>query len=279
MVQACVDSLLPQCRAAGAQLVVVRSPSAPGGLGAVAWDEVYLVEAPRGATVPQLRGVGLVQTIGDPVLLTEDLCVAEDGWVAALSRCDAHGADVVGGRMAIQEGGRAVDRGAFFSEYGFFGGVGTREDAPLLTGANVAYRRSVVDLVAEWAGAGDWENVIHDRLRQRGRTFEYRPEAVVYQRTHNTVWAFCGDRFQHGYDYARARISEGDTNRRWMWLAGTPLLPWILMARVSRAVGSHYRGAYLRALPWTLAFLAFWSLGETIGYLRGPLTTESAAAT
>ena len=272
MVEACVDSLAPQCRDTGSQLIVSRAANAPGGLGTLGTrPDLHLVVAPDGADVPRLRGLGLAEATGDVVLLTEDLCVVDDRWISAFLRADADDGDVVGGRMAIDRNGRSIDLGAFFSEYGFFGGLTQDTEPPLVTGANVSYRGSVVEEVGASARAGMWENVIHDRLYREGHRFDYRSDAVVYQRMRYRFWAFCVDRFQHGFDYARARLAERDSTRRWVWCLGTPLLPVVLLARVARAVGRLYGWSFVRALPWTVAFLASWSSGEAAGYIRGPV--------
>jgi hypothetical protein len=44
------------------------------------------------------------------------------------------------------------------------------------------------------------------------------------------------------------------------------LLTW----RVARASARSRWGTFLRALPATFLFLTAWSVGEAVGYLRGP---------
>lgn len=215
----------------------------------------------------------MAEATGDMILLTEDLCVADDAWVSTFLHHDT--ADVVGGRMAIDRAGRSIDLGAFFSEYGFFGSLAPQTDPPLVTGANVSYRGPVAEAVGAMARSGTWENVIHDQLYHEGSRFDYRSDAVVYQRMRYRFAAFCVDRFQHGFDYARARLAENKAGRRWIWCAGTPLLPLVLLARVAAAVGRLYGWSFVRALPWTVAFLGSWSVGEAAGYLRGPVAASA----
>jgi hypothetical protein len=169
--------------------------------------------------------------------------------------------------------GRAVDWAAWFAEYGFF--APERKDppgaAPLLTGANVAYARSVAGEVAAWARRGDWEDVAHARLAAQGRVLRFVPDAVVFQNARYRLGAFCADRFAHGRDFARTRYAgAAGSPGRWMRLALSPVLPFVLAARVARAAASTRLGPFLRALPATLTFLAAWSLGEAEGYANGP---------
>ncbi len=89
---------------------------------------------------------------------------------------------------------------------------------------------------------------------------------------------FCRDRFAHGRDYAAERLTEEGAGRRWLYLAGAPLLPFVLTGRVARAAGRRRLGPFIRALPFTFLFLGAWSAGEAAGYLRGAPSARSRRA-
>jgi glycosyltransferase involved in cell wall biosynthesis len=168
----CLASLLGQCERARAELIVARDDD-DAGLAAIAkaYPTVRLVATKRGATIPELRGAGMREATGDIVMLTEDHCVPGPRWVEELCLGVDNVADVAGGGMDNAQRERAVDWAAYFSEYGLFATTRSDTDGPMqLTGANVAYRRSIVDDVVAWASAGEWENVAHERLRARGGT-------------------------------------------------------------------------------------------------------------
>ena len=48
-----------------------------------------------------------------------------------------------------------------------------------------------------------------------------------------------------------------------------PVLPPVLAVRIFRSAGRDSPGAFLRALPATLAFLGAWTVGEMAGYVAG----------
>ena len=276
----CLATLVPQCQRLGAELIVARA-AADGEREALAarWPAVRFVAAPPGSDTPRLRGVGMAAATGDIVALTEDHCVADDRWVESLvSQASDEAADVVGGGMDNARSDRAVDWAAYFAEYGFVAPPRSGADepaapgarAPLLTGANVAYKRRVVADVVAWAQQGAWENVAHDKLRARGSVFRFARTAAIYQNESYRIGDFCADRFRHGRDYARRRLAEESGARRWLLLAGSPLLPFVLTWRVARAAGRSWPGTFIRALPATFLFLACWSLGEAVGYALGP---------
>ena len=268
----CLAALLGQCERAHAELIVARDDDAAGLESiAKAYPTVQLVPVKRGATIPELRGAGMREATGDIVMLTEDHCVPGPRWVEELCVGVDKVADIAGGGMDNAQRKRAIDWAAYFSEYGLFATTRSSTGASMqLTGANVAYRRSIVEDVIAWANAGEWENVAHERLRARGSSLHFVESAPVYQNKTYEFWDFCRDRYEHGRDYARTRLVEEPGARRWLLTAVTPLLPVVIVTRVAKAAAPTRWGAFLRALPVTLAFVTAWSIGEAVGYLRGP---------
>ncbi len=276
LLDACLEGILPQARARGAEVVVARAgdgpavPPEPAG--------VRFVEAPGDASVPLLRGLALGACAGERVALTEDHCVPQPGWLEALERAHDAGARVVGGAMGNARTDRAIDCGAFFAEYGFFGPQAAGPGAPIApTGANVSYAGELAREIGGWFREGLWENVANERLAARDTAVAFAPDALVHQNHRYALGAFCRDRFDHGFAYARRRLVDEGSIRRWPYLAATPLLPFLLLRRVAAAARHGREGEFLRALPFTLTFLAAWSVGEAAGYARGPAEVARAA--
>ena len=285
VLEACLDSLLPQCANAGVELIVARADE-PAALASLEsrYPQVRFVSLASGTDIPRLRGAGLAVASGSLAALTEDHCVADPGWVATMTSHAEQAADVIGGAMDNARHTRALDWGAFFAEYGFFAGMSSRHQRVdgatiLLTGANVAYSRRVLPQVVAWTTDGAWENVVHDRLREAGAILLFEPDARVSQNLTYAFGPFVADRFRHGYDYARVRLAESPAMSRIGRIAASLLLPPVLTWRVGRAaVGSLGRAvAFIRALPFTLVFLGAWSAGEAMGYLRGASTAPRSA--
>ena len=276
----CLASLIPQCERASAQLIVARAAE-PAEIAALnnATPGVRFLAAPPSASIPQLRGLGMAEATGDIVALTEDHCVADEHWVETMLQNAQDSADVIGGGMGNAQRERTIDWAAYFAEYGFFSNTRPARlsgERPLLTGANVAYKRHVVSEVIEWARQGEWENVAHSRLLAQGSAMRFIGSAAVYQNKNYRFGEFCVDRYEHGRDFARKRLVEEPGSSRWMLLCVSPLLPPLLTWRVAQAAGPARWSTFLRALPATFAFLTAWSVGEAIGYLRGPAAALSA---
>jgi glycosyltransferase involved in cell wall biosynthesis len=279
VLDACLASLLPQCVGQNVDVVVARADDAASLIElAATYPSVQVVALPPSSDLPRVRGHGLQAATGELVALTEDHCVADPGWVARMQGYIGRGVDVVGGGMENARRARAMDWGAFFAEYGFYAGLTPRRDAAghpplLITSANVAYSRRVLDNVIDWMTHGAWENVVHDRLRSQGAVLVFDPDARVSHNLSYPFGAFIAERFRHGCDYARARLTEEPGRSRWLRVASSALLPFVLTARVGHiAGGSRERAlAFARALPFTLAFLGGWAVGEAVGYSQGPL--------
>jgi len=261
----CLTSVVPEADAHGVRVVVARAGDPEIARCRDRWPGVGFVVAPAGASVPVLRGLAMKAVGEGRVALIEDHCVAAPGWLAMITSSDA---DVVGGAMGNAQTARLVDWGAFFSEYGFFASARVGQP-PLVTGANVAYGPRVAPDVRAWAEAGEWEDVIHGRLLEAGRSFAFVVEARVLQNQSYRVAAFLEDRFSHGFQYARKRLAEQGARKRWLWAAGVVALPLVLAIRVGRAAWSASPSAFVRSLGYTVLFLSAWAVGEGAGYLRG----------
>ena len=272
LVRQAIEHLLPQCRNAGAELIIARSRPAGETDSAGMYADCQLVECAPATTIPEIRGAGLTAATGDVVLLTEDNCIARADWVQRIVSGFEPGIDVVGGTMGNAHPKRGVDAGAYFAEYGFFGpsrrapGDGA---SPFLTGANVAYRRSVVEDAGTWASAGDWEGAVHHRLAARGVRFALVSDAIVDQNLHYRFRSFCRDRFEHGYNSAKTRSGDWRFGRRLAMACAAPLIPPLMTWRAWQNAGRPNIGGFLRSLPHTFAFFTAWAAGESAGYLRG----------
>jgi hypothetical protein len=271
LLRACLDSLDEARSCVGAPVVVARAGDGADAMAAVEGRlGVTVVPVPGAPDVPRLRGAGMAAAPAAAWLaVTEDHCLADPAWLERLRDAAEPGVDVVGGGMGNARPG-VVEWAAYFSEYGFFSSTRPAATEPMLvTGANVAYAARIVPTVARQALSGDWENTIHGRLRQAGASFRWEPRARILQNGTYRVGSFLLDRFQHGRDFARTRLAGRPGVIRWLLLAGTPVLPFVLTVRVGRAAAGEHHLAFVRSLPLTFGFLAAWSVGEAVGYLQG----------
>lgn len=267
----CLDALRAQCSDVGDEIVVARDPSAgPLSANALQYPGLVVVWSKPGASVPVLRGLGLAASTGDPVAVTEDHLVPGPDWLASLCRALEPGFAGVGGVLVNAARGRLLDWAAYFADYGFFSiGRTIRSDPPLVTAANIGYRRAVVKDAAEWCQAGLWENVVHDRLVGAGQRIGFTRDAKVYHNHRYRFADFWRDRFEHGLDYARSRRAEHPEMNRWTRAIAAPMLLPVLFGRIARDAWREAPAQFWGAAPITVALVSGWVVGELVGYL-GP---------
>jgi hypothetical protein len=271
LVAACLDSLERAREAAGAPVHVhIARYDASEDVTHLIRDRSWASLVPTSfADIPRLRGAGMTSAAGGWIAVTEDHCVVDPDWMAHLLQLADGSCQVVGGGVGNARPG-ALNWAAYFSEYGFFSSARpASEGFTLVTGANVMYGPEVSRRVASWASEGAWEDVIHARLAAEGVSIRFAPLARVRQNHEYRFWAFCRDRYEHALDFARVRLRENPGTSRLVRLVTTPLLPFVLTARVARASSGEDRRAFMAALPFTFAFLSAWSWGEAVGYWRG----------
>ena len=110
LLNACLASLVPQCeRGRGAHRRARRNR---GGAPRAACGHAARSLRRRAGVCdhPDLRGLGMAESTGDIVALTEDHCVADGAWVETLLQHSQDGADVIGGGMGNAQRNRVVDQ-------------------------------------------------------------------------------------------------------------------------------------------------------------------------
>src|SRR4051812_11449326 len=76
-----------------------------------------LIEVDRpDATIPELRALAIREASGDLIGITEDHCIAPDGWLDSMVQAHADGHTIVGGPIENAETRRLVDWAVFFCE-------------------------------------------------------------------------------------------------------------------------------------------------------------------
>ena len=273
LLEACLDALeTARGRMAHAAPVVVARSSVAGDVSPLfevrPWAKLVVVDgAPE---IPVLRGSAMRRVDTDWVALTEDLFLPDPEWLANLERLAKPGVDVIGGSVGNARND-AVSHAAYLTDYGTFPPERPAEaDVPALTGSNVTYGPAVRATAAQWASEGEWEHVIHDRLKEEGATLSFEPSARV---DHNATYVFrelLGVRFRHGLQYARDRMAEHGSDGRIVRVLLAPLLPVLMTLRLARATARQDMKRFVSAAPFVVAFYCAWIAGETLAFLKGP---------
>ncbi len=271
----CVDALSAQAPPDEVEILIVRDAGRFDDVDRTELDRrtpgLRWVDAPRGATVPRLRGLGIAQARADLIALIEDDCVVADGWCrAAIATAGEYAA--VGGGVEPGPYQKALDWAVYFCEYGrFMLPLPSGPDAPL-TGNNVVYSRHALADLSDAVRLDFREAFVHGAWQRAGIPTTVSESLVV--RNINT-WSLrhvTTAPFHHGRAYAAERFGARQAPVRVAVAALALGLPLLKLFRI--AVGTLSRGRLagrlLVAFPWAMIFVWSWSAGEVLGCLAGP---------
>ena len=232
---------------------------------------VELVESAR-QPIPRLRHLGVCRARGRIVAILEDHGRVAPDWATSVLKAHQGPWGAVGG--AVENGRHGlVNWAVFFCEYTPYMGPVVEGEATDLPGNNIAYKRPHLMRHAHVLAEGKWESWINDRLRADGvatRLDQHhrRPphQAVPPRRTSSSSGST-----SPGRTPGCGRCDQSPWQRL-IYGVGSPALPALLLARVTRTVVRKRRhlGRFALGLALVALFLTVGAFGEMIGYLFGP---------
>lgn len=271
---ACLEALRAQEGGITSE-VLVADCTGPATVAAIKerFPEVRVLAYDEQKSVPWLRAAGMRAARGRLVAVTEDHCVPHPNWYVRIQ--EAHkefGWAGVGGGVENGSTKRLVDWAVFFCEYSQHMSPVPMGPSNFIPGMNVAYDMEALAPLKDMFAEGLWENFLHDKLRAEGHVLGMDPAILVSHQKYFTVRMFLSERFHYSRSFAGMRVRDASLKSRIMWAAATPLLPFLLMARITKNVVKRKRHLswFVRALPLVLVFSVMWSIGELVGYLTGP---------
>jgi hypothetical protein len=227
-----------------------------------------------GPAVRRAHGVG--ESRGALVAITEDHCVPEAGWCAAIRQAHRAAHAAIGGPVDKQEPDGMLGWALYLSDYGRYMSPVTEGPAAYLTDCNVSYKRIALDAIADVWREAFHETAVHWALAGRGETLWLAPAMRVRQRRTRPFGDILRERYEHGRIFAGTRVTGMPAGRRAALAALAPALPAVIAQRAVRhgARGGRAGKAAL-ALPAIVAAGMAWSLGELVGYVTGRGSSET----
>jgi hypothetical protein len=147
---------------------------------------------------------------------------------------------------------------------------GEREHLP---GHNSSYKRSLLleygDRLEQMLDA---ESILHWDLRRKGDRLYLEGAAQTFHENFSRPLPCLPLRFNGGRLFAAARSSTWPVWRRALFALGSPLIPFLRFARITRQLFAAGRPRHLlpRLTPALLVGLIIDGAGELVGYLLGP---------
>jgi len=268
----CLRALETQVRSMAAE-IVVPWPQSFRGRHAIAerFPGVRFVGPEPSDAHPALRALGCRSSKGQIIALTEAQCTPDAGWCSAILAAHSRLAGAVGGVVEKDAADSAAEWAVYLADYGRYMQPVAEGPAASLSDVNVSYsREELMAVLPTWAEAFH-ENAVHDALREHGSSLWLSPMLVVRHRRAVRLVPLLRERFQHARAYAATRVADARISTRVARVAGTAILPPLLIIRVAVIVARrrrHFR-QFFRALPSLFALVFAWSCGELAGYVTG----------
>lgn len=202
------------------------------------------------------------------VVLAEDHAFPDPDWAEVL--IEAHEQNWAAVGPAVRNGNprTRISRASILIDYGPWMEPVASGEVDFLPGHNSSYKRS---LLLEYGEDLDTmmeaETILHWNLRATGHRLCLEPRARIAHLNFARLGAFTHAHFNGGRIFAtiRARHQHWSALDRWLFAAGTPLVP---LVRLWRTVRGHPR-ASLSVLPNLVYGLTVDALGQFCGCLFG----------
>lgn len=208
---------------------------------------------------------------GDIIGLLEDHDRPHTHWCTSL--IEAHRQPYAGIGGAVENGIDApLNWAVYFCDFGRYQKPLTPGPSAFASDVNVAYKREALEAVRSAWQENFNERIVHAALLAGGYTLALSPDIVVSQhRLQLRLGSALRERVIWGRSYGAFRTHQLSLLQRLAYMLVSPLLPVVLLARMTRTVlgKGRCRVAFLKAFPLTAALTVAWSWGELIGYLTG----------
>lgn len=268
----CLASLTAQ-RLAPEFEIVVAAARHLGSLEGIkrSFPDIRLIAPDTRDSPIELAAVAVANSRGSVILLTEDHCVADSGWVAKLSAFVALHGRTTGGGLTPIHGLNAFDWAFYYVDFYRYDSCSPRGEATSISVCNVAYRREQLSRLAlRWRDAFH-ETRVHNELMRQNGIHVFEPSAnmstgrrVGYRDGHR-------ERYSFGRMFAAGRFERSDVLNRVTYSLGTAVLPAMLLGRMGAHAFRDRVSAqrFARALPHLVTLVFAWAWGELVGYVTG----------
>ena len=228
----------------------------------------------------ELRARGLALARGSIVALIEDVGIPATDWSARVMEAHQRAFAGVGG--AIENGvDRPLNWAVYFCDFLRYQNPLPEGESAIASDANVSYKRAALESIRPIWQEFFHESSVNAALHSRGEKLALAPNVVLYQHRQGLrLRAAMRERVVWGRSYAATRAGLARTPRRVLWAALSPLLPGLILARMTLMAWKkrRTRAAFLKALPLTVALTLSWTWGEFVGYVTGRANTAGAQA-
>lgn len=229
---------------------------------------VRLCACPRGTSILKLWGIAMGQGTQPFVAALDLRCPPQPAWWSRVRQEIERGTPVFFG--PVDPGWNECDARitGYVAEYVQFHSplASSLDEVP---GNNIVCRRDLLETPDKLAADGFFKTFLIWKLaRKQQLAPQGFDDMVVVYRKPFLMGHYAKRRYIHGRCFAASRFDNPGQPPRLMCLAFTPVLPWLRVWRIYRAVARHrdMKRAFFRQLPRVILSEFAWSAGEFMGY-------------
>lgn len=232
---------------------------------------VRLLAAEPSSPLPAMRGRGLAAARGRMIAVLGEHLRPGRVWLRTIGAAHQDGREVVGGPIESGALRRSAEWAFFLSEYAAFLPPVRPDRSGPIAGSNCAYTRVALDRVGARTGGDVWDSELAECLRAAGARFASDPGLSVRAEKRLGVAHLLVQRHHCSRSFGARRSRGWPVWKRMAFVAATPLVAPLVLARIVRAVASRrrHRSALLRALPLLAVTSLVWAMSEAAGVLCG----------
>ena len=149
---------------------------------------------------------------------------------------------------------------------------GCQPKEPPLSPTAVAFKKEVLTRYLQSLEVGYWEAYLYSKLREENATLFSEPRMIVFHTGPFHYGYYLRQRYLFSRAYAGAHRSVMPASRLLMYIAASPALPVLLLARMGARVWQkrHRVTRFVQCLPLLVPVSFVYVFGELAGYLAGP---------
>ncbi len=236
------------------------------------FDSVRIVEVPAVHPMPAARAAGIRAATAPIVFLGETHSFPGPEFVERLLESHQEDWDMVVPGFSNANPENSLSWASFLIDYGtwlFTLPAGATGGGPTW---NVAYRKSIlVETDERLELAMEHGDEMAEWLRARGVRVCFQPRARLEHANVSAARWWIEQRYLCGILVANARRKRWGVRKRLLYVAGSPLIPFLIVYRLRGALSSLRSRGELRGamLPALLLGAAVRTAGEVVGYIRG----------
>lgn len=227
-----------------------------------------IVTASDNALVPCLWRDGIRAASARRVALLTSECIPASDWLARVAATDIERWAGIGGMLVNDKASDTRNWAVYLLRYLRFAPPAPGGIIDDIAADNAVYDRDAVLRHPDLMDEGFWEPSFHARFHASGRELLFDPQLLVTHSGTNKASVFVRHRFAHGREYGQSRGSRVGTGKNLVLLLASPLLPILMLCRISaRAATSKLVFPLLKSFPFLTLFVLAWAAGEGSGYL------------